>query len=387
MALYSPFMAQGGANLGNAIADRGQNRMAGDAYMSKPGAMEKLMQFNPKMGMEITQQKQVAEQKKLDKAAKTQKDLSAMLAKKREVFSAEVEKAAKLGTPEEFVSHLENFRESLRPEFGDVVDSIPDPTAEMYEQTKQMHGDDPKSKYSSIKQGVGPDGKEVFIGLNKDTDKYEVIEGGTPKPSKGMKITTTDGTTIETGVSTGGLSKPTKTSLQKDIIENQTSMDSINQLEALYEPEFLTYGGLAKGKLATVMNKMDPEDRSNFQTRRSAFIGAANQNFLAFRKWATGVSGGEKEMAEIKRATFSEDDSPQDFEAKLGLIKSLKRRLNARMKAALSSGVDNQEQFKEYLKDHSLDGIPTLQERGEALQKLGYDKTKIKTILSQEGYM
>ena len=370
MALYSPFMAQGGANLGNAIADRGQNRMAGDAYMSKPGAMEKLMQFNPKMGMEITQQKQVAEQKKLDKAAKTQKDLS-----------------AKLGTPEEFISHLENFRESLRPEFGDVVDSIPDPTAEMYEQTKQMHGDDPKSKYSSIKQGVGPDGKEVFIGLNKDTDKYEVIEGGTPKPSKGMKITTTDGTTIETGVSTGGLSKPTKTSLQKDIIENQTSMDSINQLEALYEPEFLTYGGLAKGKLATVMNKMDPEDRSNFQTRRSAFIGAANQNFLAFRKWATGVSGGEKEMAEIKRATFSEDDSPQDFEAKLGLIKSLKRRLNARMKAALSSGVDNQEQFKEYLKDHSLDGIPTLQERGEALQKLGYDKTKIKTILSQEGYM
>ena len=135
-------MTQGGANMGNAIADRGQNRMAGDAYMGKPGAMEKLMQFNPKVGMEITQQKQVAEQQKLQKAAQTQKDLSAMLAKKREVFSAEVEKAAKLGTPEEFVSHLENFRESLRPEFGDVVDSIPDPTAEMYEQAKQMHGSD-----------------------------------------------------------------------------------------------------------------------------------------------------------------------------------------------------------------------------------------------------
>ena len=107
MALYSPFMTQGGANLGNAIAERGQNRMAGDAYMGKPGAMEKLMQFNPKVGMQIQQQKQVAEQQKIAKAAKTDKALKAMLATKREVFSSEVEKAAKLGTPEEFVSHLE----------------------------------------------------------------------------------------------------------------------------------------------------------------------------------------------------------------------------------------------------------------------------------------
>jgi len=190
----------------------------------------------------------------------------------------------------------------------------------------------------------------------------------------------TDGKNVETP--TGA-----KTALFKDITAGQQAIDSINQIETLYDPSFLSYAGAAKGWLATKMNKMDPNVRSGFQQRRAAFLSAANKEFLRFRKWATGVAGGEKEMAEIKRATFSEDDSSQDFEAKLNLARGLQRRLNARSKAALSAGINNQKEFEGYIKANPLSGIPSLQERGDALEGQGYSEQTIMEILTQEGYI
>lgn len=181
--------------------------------------------------------------------------------------------------------------------------------------------------------------------------------------------------------------KGAQTGLFKDLVTGQQSQDSMTQIESLYEPEFLTYPGAAKGKWATFMNKMDPENRSKFQQRRAAFMSAADREFLTFRKWATGVAGGEKEMAEIKKVTFSSDDSPQDFEAKLQLAKSLRRRLNARTKAALASGVNNDKAFREFLKANPLDNIPTLQQRGEQLEQQGYSKEQVMQILINEGYI
>lgn len=207
------------------------------------------------------------------------------------------------------------------------------------------------------------------------------------KPPSNMSVTSPDGTTIQFGRSGGALPKGAETQFAKDIVGNQQALDGINQTLALYEPEFLTYGGAAKGAAATVMNKLDPEKRSQFQSRRSAFISSANRQFLTFRKWATGVAGGEKEMAEIKRATFSEDDSPQDFEAKIGLARSLYRRLNARSKAALEAGVNNEHEFRNFIHAHPLESIPTIQERGDQLHSQGYDDQQVLELLSQEGYL
>lgn len=211
-------------------------------------------------------------------------------------------------------------------------------------------------------------------------------------PSSRMHITSDkDGNfTFSQGPGAGGgtaLPVGVRSTWTKEIEAGQEQLDRINQITSLYEPEFLTFPGKAKGAWATFMNKLNPEQRSQFQQRRAAFISAANRDFLAFRKWATGVAGGEKEMAEIKRATFSEDDSPQDFEAKIELMRSLTRRMIARKKAALAAGVENEAQFKEYIKAHPLDTIPTLQERGDKLQSMGYQKEQVLEILKQEGYL
>lgn len=209
---------------------------------------------------------------------------------------------------------------------------------------------------------------------------------------KGMKIydPTTGNLIVDTGGGSpdlGGAPKGAQTELFKDVVQHQQEIDNIRQIRNLYEPEFLTYGGRAKGEWANFLNKMDANQRSQFQTRRAAFLSAANKSFIAFRKWATGVAGGEREMAEIKRATFSEDDSPQDFEAKIQLAESMARRLNARIKAALKSGVNNDKAFKQFIAANPLDGIPTMQDRGDQLEKLGYKPNQVMAILADEGYM
>jgi len=381
MPLYTPWMAQAGANAGNALAQRGQNRMAADAYMGKPGGMERLMQFNSKLAMEIEQSKTAAEQLKLDRATKLAKEKKTTGEEDQKALN-EVAKQVSGMTLEDANAWSLRKSEEIRPSNPALADKLSTPlTAEIHQRIKTAFGDEEKEPTGF--QGLvkayldAPEGSEEKK-LYEDKIRKETAQSG------GISIDK-DG-----NVQIGGpasVPKGAKTALFKDVVSNQKGLDSINQIESLYEPEFLTYKGAAKGKWATFLNKLDPEDRSAFQSRRAAFISAANINFLTFRKWATGVAGGEKEMAEIKRATFSEDDSPQDFESKVSTIKSLKRRLNARMKAALAAGVDNQKEFEAYIKDHSLDSIPSIQERGEQLQRLNYDKSKIKAILEQEGYI
>jgi len=98
-------------------------------------------------------------------------------------------------------------------------------------------------------------------------------------------------------------------------------------------------------------------------------------------------SGGGKEMAEIKRATFSEDDSPQSFEAKLASIKQMTRKLMMRQSLALEQGVKpGGPEWKQFMNDNPLEGFTTMQDRGDALFEMGYKPEQIDMILENEGY-
>jgi hypothetical protein len=203
---------------------------------------------------------------------------------------------------------------------------------------------------------------------------------------KGMTVYDRDGNPImSTG--DGGGDKPFARGLKKDIMSDQEALDSMNYVTSLYEPDFLSYGGKGKAAWDTFLNKLDPENRSQFTARRSAFVSQVNQAFIAYRKWATGISGGEKEMAEIKRSTYSEDDSPQDFEAKIAGMKQMTKKLMVRKAMALKSGIEvGSKAWKGFVAATPLDGIPDLQQRGDALANLGYSEAQVLGILQQEGY-
>ena len=236
-----------------------------------------------------------------------------------------------------------------------------------------------------IQQGILQSG-DVKKGISKYLLRQK--SGFEIKTNADGSVTVTQGDGIK-----GGLTKTVKSSTQKNILEGQSRVDAQNYVSSLYRPEFLTYGGEIKSGIMTKLNKLTPTLRDSFTKARAAFLSQTNQAFIAYRKWATGVAGGEKEMSEIKRATFSEDDSPQDFEAKLQAVQFMTRKLLARQQMALRQGVtpENDAQgnpigkkWKDFVKLNPISDVPTLQKRGVELEGLGYSKDKIKTILRHE---
>lgn len=249
------------------------------------------------------------------------------------------------------------------------------------------------------KENKKPATPEKTSNVNKLIEEWKVETDPTLKEVRWeaiQKAATKSGETIEVGpdgtirISRGvesDLPRGAKTAFTRDIVESQNVSDDMDYLTTLYDPKFLTYGGLVHNIGADVLNKIDPNQRDEFVSRRSAFISAVEQSFIKYKKWATGVAAGPQEMKMIEKSIFNTKDSPQAFEAKLQLRKSLTRRLIARKKAALKAGVDNEKEFKSYLKDHPIDSVPTLQQRGDKLYKDGYTKEQVIEILKEEGYI
>ena len=237
---------------------------------------------------------------------------------------------------------------------------------------------------------------EIREGILQSGDVKKGISKYLLRQKSGFEITTNKdgGFTITQGDnSKRGLTKTVRSSTQKNILEGQSRVDAQNYVSSLYRPEFLTYGGEIKSGIMTKLNKLTPSLRDSFTKARAAFLSQTNQAFIAYRKWATGVAGGKEEMSEIKRATFSENDSPQNFEAKLQAVKFMTRKLLARQQMALRQGVtpENDAQgnpigkkWKDFVKLNPISDVPTLQKRGVELEGLGYSKDKIKTILRHE---
>lgn len=181
--------------------------------------------------------------------------------------------------------------------------------------------------------------------------------------------------------------KPSKTALQKEIVDTQQALDSINFIEDLYDPEFLTYKGALSHSWSDIVNKLDPARQSEFAQGRQSFKVAVDQAFLTFRKWATGVAGSDKEMRQIEKATFSMRQSPQAFMAALNSVKRMKQQLIARNKAALIAGVNSEKEFKQFLKENPLEAFKTVDQRGDELLRQGKSDDEIFNILRSEGYI
>lgn len=184
------------------------------------------------------------------------------------------------------------------------------------------------------------------------------------------------------------LDKQNTTKQQETVLDTQNQLDSLNYIKSLYSPDYLTYRGGAEAFAANVLNKMDPNQRSQFASRRANFISQTQQYFNAYRKWATGAAASEKEMNWLQESVPSADDSPQEFEAKLQTTQQRVKKVNIRSQMALRSGIQPgaDPRWQQFAAEHPLDGIPSANERGAQLEQLGYPKEQVVQILRQEGY-
>jgi len=167
---------------------------------------------------------------------------------------------------------------------------------------------------------------------------------GFTKTNIGVQSSSLDGLT----------NKSNQTQAGKEIMGASKIMQTLDLMEGLYEPEFLTYLGKGKGFVAAAFQKagieINNEDLEAFMVRKGSWEAANQQFFNAYRKEITGVAAGEKEIAFLEQSVPNINDAPAVYMAKVKLQKQLTKKIIDRNKAFLSTG------FKQTLDDK---GLPT----------------------------
>lgn len=144
----------------------------------------------------------------------------------------------------------------------------------------------------------------------------------------------------KTTLSIEGLTKPTQTQLEEGIIEGEKRIMGLNETEKLFNSAFLEYKGKAISEVQKFADKLGLGTGTEFLQKRSAWMTQAKQEFLVYRKWVTGVAGGEKEYAEIAKAfPDPERNSPAEFMANLKQTKKWAAKLNNWLKYTRTIGL------------------------------------------------
>jgi hypothetical protein len=187
------------------------------------------------------------------------------------------------------------------------------------------------------------DNFEVFA--NADGDEIYVKEGG--KIPKGYNKVRGTGTTVNVNTGNTGLTKASTTAVQKDVMEGIKNVESFQETRKLFKPEYLTLFGKGEKMTAQVADKLgiSTEEQKKLIRDRSAWFRQAKADFIAYRKWATGVAGGEKELKEI--ATSFPDpvkNSPTEYQANLDNIEETTERVLRLNKDFLKVGTKAREE-------------------------------------------
>jgi len=190
---------------------------------------------------------------------------------------------------------------------------------------------------------------EIYPETETTAPKYDVVEnlqtgeqkylkkGGSIPP--GWKVTKPSSVEINIG-GKSALTPATTTQVQKQIMEGRTNLDKLSDMEELFKPEYLTYLGKGKAFTQKGLDKLGVGTDTEFLEKRQQWYQGSKANFLAYRKWVTGVAGGEKEMAEIAKSYPDPDNnSPAQFRANLKQVKITTTKLIKRYKSFLAMGI------------------------------------------------
>ena len=110
----------------------------------------------------------------------------------------------------------------------------------------------------------------------------------------------------------------TKGAIEKEIIDTNKMIGQFNESEKTFMPEFLTYAGQGAAWLQKQADKLGLDSGTKFLEQRTTWMNQSKAAFLQYRKWITGVAGGEREMEEIAKAIPDpERNSPAEFTANL----------------------------------------------------------------------
>jgi len=235
------------------------------------------------------------------------------------------------------------------PEKGQAVPITPEPKEEGIIYPTKAASDasvDIKSipkGYDLVSKTVIKDGR--IVGWTPDfqktakeaAEKYDVIQKiGNPHEQayhvRGEPIPTGWETKSGANVSVNlNLEKSTKGKVEQEMVEKGDALQILRDMEASFKPSYITYPGKARAGTENFFEKWGIMDATKWTADRQMWYQSAKENLLKFRKFITGVAGGEKEYDEIASAAPDPDrNSPTQFmsnvkQSKINTIKLIKR--------------------------------------------------------------
>jgi hypothetical protein len=135
------------------------------------------------------------------------------------------------------------------------------------------------------------------------------------------------------------LEKKVKTDIQEDIVASSkhlASMQDILNYANIIPEEAFQFIGKGKAGLSAFASKVGldaitPEQWKEMETTVSAMKAQIGESFQIWRKWATGVQAGEKELKQLLATFPNEGDSLRSFVSKAKKRVEMSKRMIARL--------------------------------------------------------
>ena len=177
-------------------------------------------------------------------------------------------------------------------------------------------------KWTGGQSGIDPHSGNPIVYQTDQHGNTRINPDVLPTPSKGLSVTTSDGTVIEYGANTGGgMQKGTAKSLEESIIATSNSLDRLSRMGTEFEQDYLTVPGKVRSKLLWGQGMLDPDgmntgDRDWYSkqvTWRADAISFMNEEI----KRMTGAQMSENEAKRLRKGMPDpENDDPIAFQAK-----------------------------------------------------------------------
>ena len=197
-----------------------------------------------------------------------------------------------------------------------------------------------KKQIRSLRDVMSPEQAEIAERLLKvkndptgvlDSFAKSIIKASQAKESGPQTVVNIGGSEATTA---------TVTNLQSKLIQAREVQEDIEQSLNAFDPSLLGYVGKAKaavGRLRSRVTGTVSEDDT--AAKFAGFKLAANQGFVKFRKFITGVAGGEKELVWLLDSFPNVEDDPTTYYAKSQMLLKIQDRAVANLEQMLGDGL------------------------------------------------
>jgi len=170
----------------------------------------------------------------------------------------------------------------------------------------------------------------------------QTLPPGSPKWLELAKITS-GGITVNLP----SAQKSTIAKMEQAVLDSRKSVLGLDIIDKTFKPEYTEYPFQLQATLTRTIEKfgkkLPTKSGGLLLTGKqlgdyAAWVRQAEEAFLTFRKWATGVAGGEREMAAIREAFATKDKSATEFKAMVKQAKMFQQAYMAELDRLIRTG-------------------------------------------------